>query len=128
MYIYKIFIIWIIILGIVYVWDDINYNDLYIKNTQVTNNKLFLKSIKLDKHCITTILCQKYLLLLCKLIYFTVAYIFYFRVIITGNTNGDILFYDKSLTILYHLNKFVGDAITSIAIANVYTIHNNKGK
>jgi len=38
--------------------------------------------------------------------------------IITGNTNGDIFFYDKSLRVLYHLNVFVGDPITSISMLN----------
>ncbi|XP_022177964.1 cilia- and flagella-associated protein 251-like [Myzus persicae] len=36
--------------------------------------------------------------------------------IITGNINGDIFFYDQSLLVLYHLNMFVGDAITSISM------------
>lgn len=39
-----------------------------------------------------------------------------FRHVITGNTNGDIFFYDKSLRVQYHLNLFVGDPITSISM------------
>lgn len=40
------------------VWDDIDYKALKIQNTPVTNDKKYLKTVKLDDHSITTIICQ----------------------------------------------------------------------
>lgn len=50
------------------------------------------------------------------------------RNIITGNTNGDIYFYDKSLCVLYHVNQFIGNSITSIAMVNINNNGNEKGR
>jgi len=50
------------------------------------------------------------------------------RNIITGNTNGDVYFYDKSLCVLYHLNQFIGDSITSIAMVNINDVGDEKGR
>lgn len=110
------------------IWDDVNYNVRKIKNTSMTNNKQFLKTVRLDDHPITTIICKKYYNYCSTSIYLFDLYIetFSFRYIITGNTNGDLYFYDKSLCVLYHLNKFVGDPITSIAMLNIDTTLNNK--
>eukprot|EP00102_Acyrthosiphon_pisum_P008905 XP_003246262.1 PREDICTED: WD repeat-containing protein 66-like [Acyrthosiphon pisum] len=85
--------------GWVTVWDDNNYNASTVKDEPITNNKQYLKRVKLDEHSITTIICIQ-------------------THIITGNTNGDVIFYDKSLRVLYHLNVFVGDPITSISMLN----------
>lgn len=54
------------LLGWVTVWDDNDYDVLtIIKNEPITNNKQYLKRVKLDEHSITTIICiQTYLPLL----------------------------------------------------------------
>lgn len=52
---------------------------------------------------------------------------FLLRHIITSNVNGDIIFYDASLRMLYHLNKFVGHFITSIGMVNVDHTSKDKG-
>lgn len=58
-------ILYSIILGWVTVWDDNDYNVLTIKDEPITNNKQYLKHVKLDEHAITTInYIQTYLLLL----------------------------------------------------------------
>jgi len=50
------------LLGWVTVWDDNNYNVLTIKDEPITNNKQYLKHVKLDDHAITTIIyIQTYL-------------------------------------------------------------------
>lgn len=122
--------------GLVTVWDDANYGKRQIKNTTITNNKTFLKSVKLDEHSITTILCHKWALTvsLCKLFIssrshalYNVMYSFAYRsVIVTGNANGDIFFYDASLRALYHLNNFIDNTITSIAMINVFDTSQGK--
>ncbi|XP_050063809.1 cilia- and flagella-associated protein 251-like isoform X4 [Aphis gossypii] len=94
--------------GWVTVWDDTDYDVMEIANEPITNNKLYLKHVKLDEHSITTLMCIQ-------------------NHIITGNTNGDIFFYEKSLRVLYHLNMFVGDPISSIAIiGNQIHVENEK--
>ncbi|XP_050431891.1 cilia- and flagella-associated protein 251-like [Adelges cooleyi] len=82
--------------GNVSVWDDYDYNSLEITETPIKNEKRLLKTVRLQNCAINTIICQK--------------------VIMTGNANGDIFFYDKTLRILYHLKKFVGDSIVSISM------------
>jgi len=53
------------LLGWVTVWDDNDYDVLTIKDEPITNNKQYLKRVKLDEHSITTIICiQTYLPLL----------------------------------------------------------------
>lgn len=47
--------------------------------------------------------------------------------IITGNTNGDVFFYDKSLHVLYHLRILVGESITSISMHYFKTNDKEKG-
>ncbi|XP_025421610.1 cilia- and flagella-associated protein 251-like [Sipha flava] len=84
--------------GSITVWDDTIYNTRRLKNTKITNNKQFLKNIQLDDYPITTIICQRF--------------------IITGNTNGDVFIYDQSLLVLFHLDKLVGNSITSISMIN----------
>ncbi|XP_050541916.1 cilia- and flagella-associated protein 251-like [Daktulosphaira vitifoliae] len=83
--------------GLVAVWDDYDYGSIEAHNNRpVTNKKRLLKTVQLQNHSIITIICHK--------------------LIITGNINGDIFFYDKSLRVLFHLTKFVGDGIMSIEI------------
>lgn len=49
------------LLGWVTVWDDTDYDVLEIANGPITNNKLYLKHVKLDEYSITTLICiQKY--------------------------------------------------------------------
>lgn len=45
------------LLGWVTVWDDNDYDVLTIKDEPITNNKQYLKHVKLDEHSITTIVC-----------------------------------------------------------------------
>lgn len=58
---------------------------------------------------------------------YTCVYIHYSDYIITGNTNGDVFFYDKSLCVIYHLRVLVGESITSISMYDVKTIDVEKG-
>lgn len=40
------------------VWDDMDYMAIKVQHTPVTNDKQYLKTVKLDNHSITTIICQ----------------------------------------------------------------------